>query len=136
MRDQVYFGEARNFHIPVIGLERDVMLQQGLRLGAAIEPTPQLPLGRGQPIIDGASADAEQLSLGLLGEPEASANPGHPLRRQRFQPRRPRIVGGLPDRLQNSNHSRTVGRRSGRRFRLGFSAGRGPFNKRIPWLQW
>ena len=113
MRDQVDLGEARNLHIPVIRLEGDVMLQQGSRLGAAIEPAPQLPLVRGQPVIDRASADAEQLTLGLRGEPEAPANPGHPLGQQRFQPRRPRIVGSLPDRLQNGNHPRTVGRRPG-----------------------
>jgi len=111
MRDPVDLGEARNLHIPVIRLEGDVMLQQGPGLGAAIEPAPQPPLVGTQPVIDGASADREQLILGLWGEAEAPVDPGHPLGQQRFQSRRPRIVGGLPDCLHNRNHPRTVGRR-------------------------
>jgi len=110
MRDQVDFCEPGRLHIPVVGLEGDGMFQQASRLGTAVEPSPQPPFVRPQPIIDGASADSEQFLLPLQGQVEALANPGHPLRQQRFQPLRPGIVGRLPDRFQNRNHPRPVGR--------------------------
>jgi len=89
MRNRVDLGEARPLHLPGIGLERGGMLQPGPQLGAALEPMPQPPLGRGQAVIDGASADPQPLTLERRGEPEAPANPGHPLGPQRFPPHHP-----------------------------------------------
>ena len=121
MRHQVDLGEARHLDVPMIRLERDVMLQQAPRLGAAVEPAPPLPLLPAQAIIDAARADAEQLPLRLRRQPEAAANPGHPLRQQGLQTYRPGIIGRFPDGLQNRHHGRAVGSAAysspGRRFR-------------------
>ena len=67
MRDQVDLREARYLHIPVIGLERDVMFEQGARLGAPVEPPSQLRFVGAQAVIEGASADGQQLTLQLRG---------------------------------------------------------------------
>src|SRR6516225_9370631 len=109
MRHQIDLGEARRLHIPVIRLERDVMFQQGPGLGATVEPTPPLPLLSAQAVIDAARADAQPLPLDLRGEPEAAANPRHPLRQQGFQPHRPGIIGRCPDGLQDRNRLRAEG---------------------------
>jgi hypothetical protein len=50
--------EARSLHLLVIGLEGNVTFQQGPGLGAAVEPTPLLPLLPAQAVIDAAGADA------------------------------------------------------------------------------
>src|SRR5947208_8305341 len=121
MRNQVDLVEARHLDVRVIRLERDVMLQQAPRLGAAVEPAPPLPLLPAQAVIDAARADAEQLLLGPGTEPEAAANPGHPLRQQGLQTYRPGIIGRFPDGLQNRHHGQAVGSAAysspGRRFR-------------------
>src|SRR5947208_14737089 len=97
------------------------MLQQGPRLGAAVEPASPLSLLPAQAVIDAARADAAQLPLRLQRQPEAAANPGHPLRQQGLQTYRPGIIGRFPHRLQNRHHWRAVGSAAysspGRRFR-------------------
>jgi hypothetical protein len=54
MRHQVNLAEAGHVHLPMIGLQRDVALQQRPRLGAAIELAPLLALHLAQAVIDAA----------------------------------------------------------------------------------
>jgi hypothetical protein len=37
MRDQIDLGKAGRFNIPVVGLDRDVVFEQGARFGAPVK---------------------------------------------------------------------------------------------------
>ena len=100
-------------HVPVIGLQRDVVLEQGPRLGAPVPPGRELPLGRRQAPIDLARADGPQLLAHRGRQPEPAAGPGQPQREQRLQPHGPGIARGLPDRGQGLDHRRAVRARAG-----------------------
>jgi len=96
VRNQVDLRIARHLHVPVVGLERNVLLEQGPRLGAAVKPPPQLLLVRPQAIVQRAGADRQQLPFLLGSQMEAPANPRQPVRQQRLQPRRPGIIRRFP----------------------------------------
>ena len=106
--DQINFGEAGRLDIPAVGPQRNVMFEQGAGLGAPIETTPLGPFVSCQAIIHAARADGEQLPFQFGAEAEASPDPRHPLRQQRFQAHRPRTIGRFPDRLQNREDGRTI----------------------------
>jgi hypothetical protein len=61
--DEVDLGEARDDHVPAVGLEGDVVLEQGAGLGTAVQPLAELPAVGGEPAIHLARADAQHLSL-------------------------------------------------------------------------
>src|SRR2546426_4918474 len=60
---EVDLGEAGNGHVPPIGLERDVVFEQGAGLGAAVQPLADLAAVRGQATIHLARADGQHLPL-------------------------------------------------------------------------
>ena len=61
--NEVDLGEAGNGHVPPIGLEGDVVFEQGAGLGAAVQPLANLAAVRGQPAIHLARADGQHLPL-------------------------------------------------------------------------
>ena len=61
MGHQVQLREARDRHIPVIGLQRDVVLEQGPGLRPPVAAGPEPSLDRAQATIDLARADRPQL---------------------------------------------------------------------------
>ena len=97
MRDQIDFGETRLSNIPAIGLDGNVMLQQSARLGPTVDPFLELPLFGAEPIVDGASTEAEQLLFHSRGQVKPFPSPGHPQRQQRFQTDGPGIARRFPD---------------------------------------
>ena len=105
---QVELGEAGGGDVPVVGLQRDVVLEQGPGLGPAIAARRELPLDGRQASVDLARTDGAELLAHGGGEPEAPAGPGQPEGQQRFQPHRPGIPGGLPDRGQRLDHRQPV----------------------------
>ena len=78
MGHQVQLGEARDRHVPVIGLQRDVVLEQRPGLGPAIAACRELPLDGRQAPVDLARTDGAELLAHGGGEPEAPAGPGEP----------------------------------------------------------
>jgi hypothetical protein len=59
--NQIDFGEAGRVHIPGIGLQRNVVLQPGSRLGAAVPSFSDAAFPSLQAVVDSSRADAEQL---------------------------------------------------------------------------
>ncbi len=105
---QVELGEAGGGHVPVVGLQRDVVLEEGPGLGPAIAARRELPLGRREAPVDLARTDGAELLAHGGGQPEAPARPGQPEGQQRLQPHGPGIPGGLPDRGQRLDHRQPV----------------------------
>ena len=50
MRDQIDFGEAGLANVPVVGLDGNVMLQQGARFGPTVDPFFELALFGAEPM--------------------------------------------------------------------------------------
>ena len=61
---QVHLSEARFGDVPVVGLDRNVVLQQGARLGTAIDAAPHRPFVGREQAIDLARADGADLRFG------------------------------------------------------------------------
>ena len=108
MRHQVDLGEAGLLHIPAVGLQRNLVFQQRAGLRAAILPSAQLVLVRAKAPIDLARTDPADLRLDRLGQAHVPPRPRQPEGQERFQPDRPRIAGGRPDRTQDRHHLRAV----------------------------
>jgi hypothetical protein len=107
-RDQVQLGEARHGHIPVVRLQRNVVLEQRPRLGAPVAPGLERSLGRSQAAIDLARTDGPQGPAHRRRQPEPAAGPGQPQREQGLEPHRPGIAGGLPNHGQRLDHGHPV----------------------------
>jgi len=90
--DQVDLGEAGLGDIPVIGFDRDVVLEQRAGLGAAVEAAAQHPLAGLEPAVDLARADGAQLTLEFGGQLDALAQPRQPQWQHRLQAHRPRVA--------------------------------------------
>ena len=61
MRDQIDFGKTRLVDVPAVGLEGNVMLQQGAGSGPTVDSFFELPLFEAEPVVDGARTEARQL---------------------------------------------------------------------------
>ena len=85
MRDQIDFGETRLPNVPAIGLDGNVMLQQGARFGPTVDPFFELVLLGAEPVVDGAGTETEQLLFQPGCQVKSFASPGHPHRQQRLQ---------------------------------------------------
>ncbi len=55
--DQICLHEARGGDLPTIGLDRDVMFEQGTRLGPAVQAALELVLAGLQAAVDGGGTD-------------------------------------------------------------------------------
>jgi hypothetical protein len=108
--DQVHLGKARGRHVPVVGLEGDVMLEQRPWLRAAVEAALEPPRAPPEAAIDRAGADGAELLLHLRRDREVPLRPRQPYRQQRGQARRPRIAGHLPQRAEDGHGLGEVGR--------------------------
>jgi hypothetical protein len=84
VRHQIDLGEARLVNIPAIGSERNVMLQQCLRLRPSILPPLQRLAMRPEQPIHLPRADAQQASLGGGREAQPATRPRHPRGQQRL----------------------------------------------------
>ena len=104
MRDQIDFGEAGLANVPVVGLDGNVMLQQGARFGPTVDPFFELALLGAEPIVDGAGTEAEQLLFQSRGQVKSFPSPGHPHRQQRLQTDRPGIACRFPDGTEHRDH--------------------------------
>ncbi len=96
----------------MIGLHRDMVLEQGAWLGATVPPCLQLASVGAQTPIDLPRADASQLVAHPGIEMESASSPGQPERQERLQPNRPRIARRLPDHPQCLDGRPTIGRRA------------------------
>ena len=94
MRDQIDLGPARRAHIPVIRLDRDVVLEQGARLRAAIAAPLEPCLLRLQPPVDLPGADGQELPFERARQGKPATDPPQPYGQQGLQPDRPGIAGG------------------------------------------
>ncbi len=95
---QVHLGEAGLGDVPVIGLARNVVLQQRAGFGAPIQPSADRALVGRQQAIDLARADGAHLRFGGGRHREAAAGPRQPRRQQGLQAAGPRIARRDPDR--------------------------------------
>lgn len=135
MRHQINLGKPGHLHLPVIGLDRDLVFEQGARSGAAIETPPQPLLAGSQPAVDLTRTDAQPLPLQVGVEAKLFPDPGQPEGDQGFQTDRPGAAGRLPHRRQHRHHPRAIGRRTGRRVRAWTWPGGGPFNSRMAYFR-
>ncbi len=101
--------EAGGGHVPVLGLDGDMVLEQRPGLRAAAEVPAQLPFLILEAAIDGAGADGQQLTLYQRGDGEAALRPGEPQRQQGPEPGRPRIAGRLPDGREHRQGGSAIG---------------------------
>ena len=108
MRHEIDLGEAGDGHVPAIGLEGDVMFEQGARLGAPVQPLAELAAVRGQAAIDLPRADREHLLFHGRAQAQPAPRPGQPQRQQGLEPHGPRVAGGLPDAPQDGDHGRAI----------------------------
>src|SRR2546426_5758769 len=108
MTDEIDLREARRGDVPAIGLQGDVVLEQGPGLGAAVEALLELPLVRCQAAIDLAGADREEVALDDAGEMQAAPGPRQPEREQCLEAYGPRIAGCLPDHPERLNDGQPV----------------------------
>jgi hypothetical protein len=106
MRHQVNLGKAGHLHVPSLRLP-GVVLQQGARLVAAIQPLPLFPFVGPQPLLDGSGTDLEPLLLQFRPSQKRRIHGKHwdksvPTRHNRPLPRRPASAvrrGDRKDRL-------------------------------------
>jgi hypothetical protein len=105
---QVHFREAGLGHVPVIGLDRNVVLQQRPRFRAPIQPAANRALVARQQPIHLAGAEGPHLVLGRGQHGEPASGPREPQRQQRLQPHRPRIARRLPHRPERPHHRRAI----------------------------
>ena len=110
MTHQVHLGEAGLGHIPVIGLDRNVVLQQRAGLGTPIQSSTNRTLVGRQQAVHLARADGAHLGFGGRRHREAPAGPRQPHREQRLQTERPRIARRFPDRPERSHHRGVIAR--------------------------
>ena len=109
MRDQIDLCKAGRFDIPVVGLDRDVVFEQGARFGAPVEALLELASLSLQSPIDGRRADQEQLFLHGGRQRHAFDRPRQPQRQNSFETHRARIACGFPDRRQRCDHLGAIG---------------------------
>ena len=83
-------------HVPALGLDRDLVLEQRPRLGLPVEPSLRPHLVGLEPTIDLPSADPQQLALEPRRDRQTLLQPRQPHRQQGLQPHRPRVVRRLP----------------------------------------
>jgi hypothetical protein len=102
--DEIDLREARHGDVPAIGLDGDVVLEQGARLGAAVEAFLELALLGRQPAIDLPGADGEQLALEGGRQAQAAPGAGQPEGPQGLEADGPGIAGGRPDRGERVDH--------------------------------
>jgi hypothetical protein len=107
--DQISFSEAGSGYIPMLGLDGDVVLEQGAGLGAAIEAAPEVPLLGVESAVDGPGADREDLTLHLGADREPLLGPGEPQGQQSLESDRPGVARCLPDGCQDGDGLRPVG---------------------------
>jgi hypothetical protein len=107
---RVDLGEPEGRDVPVIGLDGDLVLQQGPGLGRAMQAAAALSLARPQAPIDLSRTDLEHLALELRGQDHALPQPGQPQGKQSLQAHRPGIAGGLADEGQGLDDLRRVRR--------------------------
>jgi hypothetical protein len=108
MGDEIELGEAGDGDIPVIGLQGNVVLEEGAGLGAAVAPGLEVALVRRQAPIDLPGTDPAELGLGRGGEVEMAPRPRQPERQQRLEADRPRVARRRPDLRQRLDHPRGI----------------------------
>ncbi len=99
--NQIDLGKAGDGDRPVIRLDRDVMLEKGPGLGAAIQPTLELTFLRGEMAVNGPRADDSQLALDARRELKPALGPGKPHRQQGLEPQGPGVARRFPDGSQH-----------------------------------
>lgn len=109
MRHQIDLGEARHGDVPVLGFDRDVVLEQRPRFRPPIEAARESPLPAVQAAVDGAGADGAKLPFHGGRDREAALRPREPQGQQGFQPHRPGIPGCLPDRREDGHGLDSIG---------------------------
>jgi len=131
MGDQVDLGEARGSDIPVLGLDGDMVLEQGTGLRAPVEAAAQPMFGLPEVAIDRAGADGLEVVFHPCRDVKMLPRPGQPEGEEGLEPDRPGVAGGLPDVLQDGQEPGVIGRwaaaapRCGWTGRLGQGADRG-----------
>jgi hypothetical protein len=110
VRDQIGFGETGSSHIPGVGLDGDVVLQQCARLGTAVESFFEKPSFGLEPPVDGRGTDRKQLSLDLGRERKALLRPGQPQGQKHFESWGARVASGFPDQTEHGDHLGRVAR--------------------------
>ena len=106
--DQVDLREARLGHVPVIGLDRNVVFQQRPRFRPAVLAPPDPAFVGGEHAIDLPRADRPHCGFDRGRQREALPRPRQPERQQRLQPHRPGIPGRGPDRLERPHDRRPI----------------------------
>lgn len=112
MGDQVDLGKAGDSDIPMLGLDRDVVLEQGAWFRAPVEAAAQPLFFLTEVAIDRAGADDVEVALHLGGDGNVLLRPGQPERQEGLEPDRPRVAGGLPNVPQDGEEPGGVGGRA------------------------
>jgi len=106
---QVYLHRAGALHIPVVGLDGNLVPQQCAWFGASVEAAFEGAFVGLQGSVEGAGADGEHLPLQVRGEAEALSDPGQPPLQDRLETHRPGIPCLLPDGFDDAQEGQTVG---------------------------
>jgi len=84
MRDQVHLRESWNFHVPMLSPHRDLMLEQGARPGATVNPSLPLQPLDSQAAVHLPRTDLQQLLLDSRRHAKPLAHPRQPERQEGF----------------------------------------------------
>src|SRR6516162_3931014 len=109
MRDEVDLGEARHSDIPVLGLQRDMMFEQGPRFRAPVKASADLPFSLAEVPVDRTGTNTMEMALDVRGDREVLFRPGQPERQEGLEPDGPRAARGFPDLQEDPNELRGVG---------------------------
>ena len=132
MGHQVDLGKAGGRDLPVLGPDRDVVLEEGAGLRAPVEAAAELPFPLAEVPIDRPGADGLQGTLQLRREGPVLLGPGQPEGEEGLEPDGPGVASGLPDLRQDRQELGALGRRAAaaarpprRRWEVGQDANRG-----------
>ena len=101
--------DSRARDIPVIRLDRDLVLQQGARARGAIEASLDPVLPRPQPAINLSGTDLHQLGFQRRGDSCMTPQPRQPRGECRGEALRTQIAGRFPDLREEPNHVLGIG---------------------------
>src|SRR4051812_21842167 len=92
VRDQIHFREARSVHVPAIGLNGNVVLENVTGPGAAVDSAYRLASLRLETAIDSRGADLAQKVFFRRCDAQFLASDRHPFKQRDFQPASARVA--------------------------------------------